>query len=353
MPAMTSTLSATSNSSMPTTTSMFSVTSTTTLPTFCSLIRTFSYNKLKLNFLGTNWTWSATGITVAGTGTSGSGANQLNNPWNIYLDPQTDILYIADSQNHRIVKWLPNATSGITIIGTGSAGSLANQLNTPKDVFVDSSNNIYVADTNNQRVQFFPNGSTSGSTISTGWSIGAVYGVFAYNKSIYACDYGNGAVWNNGTAVAGNQGLGSNPNQLNHPQGFTVDTLYNRSTMYIANSQQHTIVQWLPGVSTGTIVAGTNSVQGNSSTTFNFPVAVKLDSFSSLFIVDNNNHRIQLYCRYPSISSNGRTIAGITGVSGASPTSLTYPAGLALDSSLNLYVSDTSNHRIQKFMRLS
>jgi hypothetical protein len=304
-------------------------------------------------FLGTNWTWNATGITIAGTGTPGSALNQLNSPWNIYLDPQTNILYIADSQNHRIVKWLPNASSGIIIIGNGTSGSQPSQLNTPKDVFVDSSDNLYVADTNNQRVQFFPNGSTIGSTITTSWGVGNVFGVFVYNTSTYACDYTNGAIWNNGTAVAGNQGLGSNSNQLNNPQGFTVDTLYNKSTMYIANSQQHTIVQWLPGASTGTIVAGTNGVANSLNNTFNFPVAVKIDAWSNLFVVDNNNHRIQLYCRYPSISSYGRTIAGTTGVSGISPTDLKYPAGLALDSSMNLYVSDTSNNRIQKFMRLS
>jgi hypothetical protein len=123
--------------------------------------------------------------------------------------------------------------------------------------------------------------------------------------------------------------------------------------MYVANSKQHTIVQWLPGASTGSVVAGTNGVANNLNNTFNFPLAVKLDSFSNLFVVDNNNHRIQLYCRYPSISSNGRTIAGVTSISGISPMYLNYPAGLALDSSLNLYVSDTSNHRIQKFMRIS
>jgi hypothetical protein len=303
--------------------------------------------------LGVNWAWNATGITIAGNGSSGSALNQLNSPWNIYLDQKTNILYIADSQNHRIVKWLPNASSGTIIVGTGTSGSQPYQLNTPRDVFVDSLDNIYVADAGNIRVQFFPNGSTIGTTVSATWGVGAVYGVFVYNQSIYACDYTNGAVWDNGTTAAGNQGLGSNSNQLNQPQGFTVDALNNQSTMYVANSKQHTIVQWLPGASTGSVVAGTNGIANNLNNTFNFPLAVKLDSFSNLFVVDNNNHRIQLYCRYPSISSNGRTIAGVTSISGISAMYLNYPAGLALDSSLNLYVSDTSNHRIQKFMRIS
>ncbi|CAF3422568.1 unnamed protein product, partial [Rotaria sp. Silwood2] len=299
------------------------------------------------------WAWNNTGITIAGTGLSGSALNELNEPWNIFIDPATDILYIADSLNHRIIKWLPNATSGILIAGTGSSGSLSNQLNTPKDVYVDSFKNIYVADTLNQRIQFFSNGSAVGSTVSTGWSAGNLYGVYIYNKSIYACDFTRHAVWVNGTAAAGNQGSGSNSNQLYEPQGFTIDTINNKSVMYVANSHQHTIVQWWPGAPNGTIVAGINGVQSSSNTTLNFPVAVKTDIYTNLFIVDNNNHRIQLYCRYPSVISSGRTVAGITSISGNSPTLLKYPAGLALDSSMNLYVSDTSNHRIQKFMRLS
>ncbi|CAF3619556.1 unnamed protein product [Rotaria socialis] len=281
-----------------------------------------------------NWTWNGTGIIVAGTGTSGSALNALNQPWNIFIDSLTDILYVADSLNHRIIKYLPNATSGIVVAGTGSSSSLSNGLNTPKDVFVDSSGNIFVADSVNHRIQFFPNGSLTASTISTTWNVGT-------------------AVWANGTAVAGNQGAGSNLNQLNQPQGFTIDTQYNKSTMYIANSNQHTIVQWLPGASAGTIVAGINGVRNGLNTTFDFPLAIKLDSYANLFIADNNNHRIQLYCRYPNVSSTGRTIAGTSGISGSTQTLLKYPAGLALDSLLNLYVSDTSNNRVLKFMRIT
>ncbi|CAF2099515.1 unnamed protein product [Rotaria magnacalcarata] len=324
----------TSTSSTTSTTPTTSTTSTTTAPTYCP-----------------NWTWNDTGITVAGTGTSGSALNALNQPWNIFIDSLTDIIYIADSLNHRIIKYLPNATSGIVVAGTGSSSSLSNGLNTPKDVFVDSSENIFVADSGNHRIQFFPNGSLTASTISTTWTVGTLNGVFFYNKTTYASDFDNSAVWANGTAVAGDQGAGSNLNQLNQPQDFTIDMQYNKGTIYVANSKQHTIVQWLPGASAGTIVAGTNGVQNDLNTTFNFPLAVKLDSYANLFVADNNNHRIQLYCRYPNVSSTGRTIAGTSGIPGSTQKLLTYPAGLALDSLKNLYVSDTSNNRVLKFMR--
>ncbi|CAF4883594.1 unnamed protein product, partial [Rotaria socialis] len=329
------TTTTTTSTTSTTTTTTTSTTSTTTMQTFCN-----------------SWMWNSTGITVAGTGSSGSGTNQLNQPWNLFVDQTTSVIYIADSLNNRIVKWLPNATSGIVVAGTGNPTSASTDLNTPKDVFADSSGNLYVADSGNQRVQFFANGSTVGTTVSTSWGCGNIFGVYVYNSKIYGCDFTKSVIWANGTGVVGTQVAGSGSNQLNQPQGFTIDALYNKSTVYVANSMQHTVVQFVPGSPTGTIVAGTNGVKSSASNGLNFPVAVKMDSVANLFIVDNNNHRIQLYCRYPFVNTTGRTIAG-TGVLGASATQLDYPAGVALDSSLNLYVADTSNNRIQKFMRIA
>ena len=67
--------------------------------------------------------------------------------------------------------------------------------------------------------------------------------------------------------------------------------------------------------------------------------------------MDNNNHRVQFFCLSGSNGTIGRTVAG--GSSGTAANQLYYPVGLALDSSLNLYVADTSNHRIQRYQRLS
>lgn len=297
--------------------------------------------------------WNSTGVTVAGTsGTSGNSANRLNQPWNIYIDQTNNYLYIADSLNHRVQLWLPGAINGITVAGTGTQGSTASLINTPKDVFVDSSKNLYVADSGNQRIQFFLNGSTTGITVSSGWSNpGDLWGVQVVAGSIYACDKTKPAVWKNGSVLAGTQVAGSGPNQFNQPQGFVVDTSFAPGTLYVANTRQHTIAQWPVNATTSTVVAGFSGISGKSAQSLNIPTAIKLDSYSNMFVVDNNNHRIQLFCRYPTINITGRTIAG-TGVSGTTPQTLTYPAGVALDASLNLYVADTSNHRVQKFQRL-
>lgn len=45
------------------------------------------------------------------------------------------------------------------------------------------------------------------------------------------------------------------------------------------------------------------------------------------------------------------TIAGVTSTSGSNSTLLNTPHAVRLDNQLNLYVTDTYNHRIQKFTR--
>ena len=101
------------------------------------------------------------------------------------------------------------------------------------------------------------------------------------------------------------------------------------------------------GASHWTLVAGTPGVSGNSSILLNSPGSVTLDSMRNMYVADIFNHRIQLFEAGQSI---GRTIAGVSGVSGFTPIHLNLPYTVRLDSQLNLYVTDSGNHRIQKFL---
>ena len=68
----------------------------------------------------------------------------------------------------------------------------------------------------------------------------------------------------------------------------------------------------------------------------------------NIYVVDRDNRRIQFFL---SGQSNGKTIAGITGITGVNASLFNNPVSVVLDTQLNLYVSDYSNHRVQKFMR--
>jgi sugar lactone lactonase YvrE len=108
------------------------------------------------------------GVTVAGTtGVTGTGLNQMNTPEGIVID-RSNTLYIADTYNHRILKFLSGASSSTVVAGQalGIPSSSAFGLSYPKGVTVDQNSNVYVADTNNNRIQLWTSGSSIGTTVA-------------------------------------------------------------------------------------------------------------------------------------------------------------------------------------------
>ena len=62
-------------------------------------------------------------MVVAGNGTPGSEANQIAYASGIHVDSSSAI-YVADTNNHRVQKFMPNSSIGITVAGiTGVSGS--------------------------------------------------------------------------------------------------------------------------------------------------------------------------------------------------------------------------------------
>ncbi|CAF1439778.1 unnamed protein product [Rotaria sordida] len=97
------------------------------------------------------------GTTVAGfsTGDQGSDAESLSYPTTIWVDDETQVVYVADSDNNRIQRWLPNAFMGDTVAGGTGWGDKLNQLDQPVDLAFDNDGNLYVCDRSNDRVLKF------------------------------------------------------------------------------------------------------------------------------------------------------------------------------------------------------
>ncbi|CAF3841515.1 unnamed protein product [Adineta steineri] len=93
------------------------------------------------------------GAVVAGNNGAGSGATQLKNPRSVLVD-SSGSLYTADKDNNRVQRWLQNATSGTTIVG-GTSGTASNQLSFPETILFDRDCNLLVVDRGNNRIQFF------------------------------------------------------------------------------------------------------------------------------------------------------------------------------------------------------
>lgn len=192
-------------------------------------------------------------------------------------------------------------------------------------------------------------GNNAGSGLN---QINICYGVYVdTNGTVYSSDYTNNRIMrqlntsSSGVVIAGNNGAGSAANQLNSPMGIYISP-NNKSLIYIADSANNRIQRWVIGGTSGTTVAGGNSA-GSALNQLNTPRAVLVDSSENIYISDTNNHRIVMWT---SGATAGTLIAGTSGVSGATATTLKYPNGITFDANKNLYVADSNNFRIQKYL---
>lgn len=157
--------------------------------------------------------------TVVGNGNAAFGGDNgpalqaaLHSPQAVAFDSAGN-LYIADTQNHRIRKVTNNVIT--TIAGTGSAGFSGDggpaakaQLNTPRDVAVDSSGNVFIVDSFNFRIRMItPDGTIytiagSGAYGGSGDGGPATGAAFEYplgiavgpNGVLYVSDTGNNRI---------------------------------------------------------------------------------------------------------------------------------------------------------------
>ncbi|MEU5418492.1 hypothetical protein ACFY1P_11220 [Streptomyces sp. NPDC001407] len=157
-----------------------------------------------------------------------------------------------------------------------------------------------------------------------------------------------------GTGVAGFVADGGPAvgTSLYYPRGLAYDTGGN---LYIADEHNHRIRKVAPnGIITtvaGTGTAGFIADGGPAvATRLNTPCDVTLDAAGNLYIADTSNHRVRKV--FPN--GNITTVAG-TGTAGfisdggpAVATRLNTPTGVAVDAAGNLYIADQGNHRVRK-----
>ncbi len=95
----------------------------------------------------------------------------------------------------------------------------------------------------------------------------------------------------------------------------------------------------------GITIAGVTSVSSAAANQLSYPYDLALDSSKTVYIAERGNNRVQNWLMG---ASSGSTVAGQA--SGASGSSLNYfnrVGGVIIDSSGNLYVTDSFNNRVQ------
>jgi len=356
-------------------------------------------------------------ITVAGTGTAAfwgddgfASTTTVDAPKDVAVDSAGDV-FIADTTNNR-VRMVPASSSTLfgqvmtagdiyTVAGTGTACSThtpagcgytsggvaqaatAANLDVPSGVGVDSSGNLYIADKTDNMVAMVARSACSSSC------------PFGLASTVVGDIY---AVAGTGTACSTHTPAGCSYNalatsaKLDAPGGVAVDSSGN---LYIADTTNQMVAMvarsacssscpfGLASTVVGDIyaVAGTGTVcsthtpagcgytsggvaQAATSANLDAPGGVAVDSSGNLYIADTTNQMVAMVASSACYSScplglaststgdiyavAGTGTASYTGDGGgAATTTLNAPAAVAVDSSGNVFIADTTNNRVR------
>jgi uncharacterized protein (TIGR03437 family) len=320
-------------------------------------------------------------LVLGQAGASSSGPYGIGNkgfyaPTGLAVDPRTGDLYVADTGNHRVLRFPspflhdtrlePDAVFGQPDFSTVKAGATASTLNAPRGVAVDPDGNLWVADTGNHRVlrfaaaassngssgadvvigqaDFFSASSNQGGADATASSLYVPWGLaFDANGSLYVADYGNGRILKYSppfgasaqaaSAVFGQRDFASRsiPRQatvssLQGPVGVAVD---DRGNVYAATALDNRVLVF-PSTAAGgggaQMVLGQSDFTTTTPNSGSYPMAspnglaapadVKVDAAGNVVIADTGNHRV---VRFPLGSRSANAVWGQTDFSANGP----------------------------------
>ena len=294
-------------------------------------------------------TWACT--TFHGTGSPGSGPNQLNQAFGLGIDASTGVVYIADSGNGRVKR-----------CGTGGSCTVfATGMGWPADAAVGAGGQVLVSDWLKHTIRRFQaDGSAQGlfagvdgvaytpssSTFNRPWGVAATPDggmVLTENAGfrLLKLDAAGQAQWSVGQAGT----FGSDATHFggwsNGPEGNpAVDS---SGRIYVPDTGNDRI-QVFNADGTFNRTFGRS---GNGNAEFDCPAGVAISPVDGQIVVaDTCNQRVQVYDR----NWVYQLTLGVTDQAGSDDQHFRSPWGVAVDAAGAIYVADAYNYRLQKCM---
>ncbi|RMH34632.1 MAG: 6-bladed beta-propeller [Nitrospirae bacterium] len=175
----------------------------------------------------------------------GAEAGKFDVPWGVATDLQGH-LYVSDTSNSRIQKFLPDGTP---VLKWGRDGGYDGAFFYPRGIAVDFVGNVYVADEGNNRIQKFD------------------------SRGNFLLKWGK---------------EGSGPGQFKAPWGVACDALGN---VYVVDSGNHRVQKF---DSNGTFLCSWGN-RGLTEGQLNFPSGIAVDKEGNVYVVDSGNNRVTKY----------------------------------------------------------
>ncbi|EEF57999.1 NHL repeat containing protein [Pedosphaera parvula] len=291
----------------------------------------------KMTPVGTNWvvTTIAGSSPVSGSNDGTNGFAHFNQPCGLAVDAAGSI-FVADYFNSTIRKitsagtnWLVTTIAGKVGVADSAEGTGTNAVfNYPHAVAVDTNGNVFVADSENYTIRKL---TPSGTNYVVSTPIGQT-------RASNSTDGTNNAA------------------RFWFLLGISIDKAGNLLVADTQNSEIRKIAPVGTNYVVTTLAGFAQNVGGadgtNAVARFNSPRGIAVDAAGNVFVADQNNNTIR---KLTPVGTNWAvtTIAGQAGMAyygdgNGTNAYFNYPAGIAVDASGNLFVTDAGNHVIRK-----
>jgi len=289
-------------------------------------------------------------------------------------------IYVADTSNHSVRKVTP---AGVVTTLAGRVGSMGSadgpgsnaRFRQPTGVAVDAAGNTYVTDYENSTIRKI---TAAGVVTTFAGSVGSLdyvdgtgssarfylpVGIAVDNSgNLFVTEAGNSVI-RKITAAGVVTTFAGSPGNYGSADGTGAAAQFSflcmgvaadgSGNVYVADTYNHTIRK-ITSAGVVTTFAGAAGISGTvdgpaATARFAYPAGVAVDSAGNVYVTDGNNYTIRKITAAGIVS----TLAGSAGSYGSadglgSTARFTNPTSLALDSTGNVYVTDKSNQTIRK-----